>query len=79
MLSYAAGGELFDVVAEDSRWDAFRSYRCPDSDESRGDGSLLRRVFGELASAVAWMHSVNVVHRDIKLESASLPLLSLLF
>ncbi|KZV89054.1 kinase-like protein, partial [Exidia glandulosa HHB12029] len=28
-----------------------------------------KRIFGELASAVAWMHSVNVVHRDIKLES----------
>ncbi|EJD46210.1 Pkinase-domain-containing protein [Auricularia subglabra TFB-10046 SS5] len=82
VISYAAGGELFDVVSDDDRWHNFRSYRADGravkrrswgengmSETEKGDGSLLRRVFGELASAVAWMHSVNVVHRDIKLEN----------
>lgn len=30
---------------------------------------LIRRIFGELCHAVSWMHSVGLVHRDIKLES----------
>ncbi|EJF62716.1 Pkinase-domain-containing protein, partial [Dichomitus squalens LYAD-421 SS1] len=28
-----------------------------------------RRIWGELCRAVAWMHSVCLVHRDIKLEN----------
>lgn len=70
VLSYAPGGELFDVVSDDTKWEQFRAYRADDRDEQRGDGALLKRVFSELAAAVAWMHSVHVVHRDIKLESA---------
>ncbi|KDN40625.1 hypothetical protein RSAG8_07954, partial [Rhizoctonia solani AG-8 WAC10335] len=31
--------------------------------------SLLRRLWGELCRAVGWMHSVALVHRDIKLEN----------
>ena len=30
---------------------------------------LIRRMWGELALAVGWMHNVALVHRDIKLES----------
>lgn len=30
----------------------------------------IRRMWGELARAVGWMHGVGLVHRDIKLESA---------
>lgn len=30
---------------------------------------LVRRMWGELALAVGWMHNVALVHRDIKLES----------
>ena len=37
------------------------------------DEPLVRRIWGELCRAVAWMHSVGLVHRDIKLESTSLP------
>ncbi|KAF8472893.1 kinase-like domain-containing protein, partial [Gautieria morchelliformis] len=28
-----------------------------------------RRIFGELCLAVAWMHAVGLVHRDLKLEN----------
>ena len=38
---------------------------------ARLDESLTRRIWGELCRAVAWMHSVGLVHRDIKLESKS--------
>ncbi|KAJ8503624.1 hypothetical protein ONZ45_g10692 [Pleurotus djamor] len=31
--------------------------------------SVLRQIFYELCKAVAWMHSVGLVHRDIKLEN----------
>jgi protein-serine/threonine kinase len=30
---------------------------------------LVRILFGQLANAVGWMHSINLVHRDIKLEN----------
>ncbi|KAF8758569.1 Protein tyrosine kinase [Rhizoctonia solani] len=36
--------------------------------------TLLRRLWGELCRAVGWMHSVALVHRDIKLESVSTPI-----
>ena len=38
---------------------------------------VVRRIWGELCRAVAWMHGVGLVHRDIKLESASPPSISL--
>ena len=58
MLECVGGGELLDLV---------------DNAEShaRMDEPLVRRIWGELCRAVAWMHSVGLVHRDIKLESAS--------
>jgi serine/threonine protein kinase len=56
-LEYVAGGELFDLINSDESHAALHE-------------PLLRRVFGELAKAVAWMHGVGLVHRDIKLESA---------
>ena len=31
----------------------------------------IRRIFGELADVLGWMHSIGLVHRDIKLESES--------
>ncbi|KAL7418693.1 hypothetical protein Q5752_006376 [Cryptotrichosporon argae] len=60
-----AGGELFDVLARDGRRE--RMLRCHEGDRE-GEG-VVRRIFGELASAVAWLHEVGVVHRDIKLEN----------
>ncbi|KAK4701299.1 hypothetical protein P7C70_g4934, partial [Phenoliferia sp. Uapishka_3] len=53
-LDYAPGGELFDFLAT---W------------HSEMTEPLVRRMFGELASAVGWMHSIGLVHRDIKLEN----------
>ncbi|GAA5905594.1 hypothetical protein JCM6882_008723 [Rhodosporidiobolus microsporus] len=54
VLDYCAGGELFDFLAD---WHA---------EISEG---LARRMFGELCSAVGWMHEIGLVHRDIKLEN----------
>ena len=45
-----------------------------DENYSRMTEPLVRRIFGELCQAVGWMHSVNLVHRDVKLESELLPL-----
>ncbi|GAA6062175.1 hypothetical protein JCM10212_005130 [Sporobolomyces blumeae] len=54
VLSYCRGGELFDFLAD----------HHPKVTEG-----LARRIFGELASGVGWMHTVGLVHRDIKLEN----------
>ena len=56
MLEYVSGGELFNLVNSDSdfKWVTERA---------------VRRMWGELARAVGWMHGVGLVHRDIKLES----------
>lgn len=54
VLDYSPGGELFDFVA--------------DFHELISE-VLVRRIFGELADVLGWMHSIGLVHRDIKLES----------
>jgi len=79
VLSYVAGGELFDVLANDERWNEFSGYREPDEPDEGAGGALVRRVFSELARALGWMHGVGVVHRDVKLENILLtgPLLPL--
>ncbi|WVR06559.1 hypothetical protein IAU60_003590 [Kwoniella sp. DSM 27419] len=51
-----SGGELFDYLVERGRM-------------LEGEG---RRLFGELAVAVGWMHRQGVVHRDLKLENVLL-------
>ncbi|PIL30690.1 transporter [Ganoderma sinense ZZ0214-1] len=56
VLEHVGGGELLDLVDN------------PDS-HARLDEPLVRRIWGELCRAVAWMHSVGLVHRDIKLEN----------
>ncbi|KAK4053004.1 hypothetical protein OIO90_004128 [Microbotryomycetes sp. JL221] len=56
-LEYAPGGELFDFIG---------------NFHSNVSEALARRIFGELASAVGWMHSIGLVHRDIKLENVLL-------
>ncbi|KAI0628759.1 kinase-like domain-containing protein, partial [Trametes polyzona] len=56
VLEHISGGELLDLI------DNQESY-------ARIDESLVRRIWGELCKAVAWMHSVGLVHRDIKLEN----------
>ncbi|KDQ18543.1 hypothetical protein BOTBODRAFT_73585, partial [Botryobasidium botryosum FD-172 SS1] len=56
VLEHIAGGELFDLLSDDAN----REQMSP---------QLLRRLWRELCSAVGWMHSVALVHRDIKLEN----------
>ena len=56
VLEHVGGGELLDLVDNPAS-------------HARLDEPLVRRIWGELCRAVAWMHSVGLVHRDIKLES----------
>ncbi|WRT68021.1 uncharacterized protein IL334_004996 [Kwoniella shivajii] len=51
-----SGGELFDYLVERGRM-------------LEGEA---RKLFGELAIAVGWMHRQGVVHRDLKLENVLL-------
>lgn len=54
VLEYAAGGELFEFIA---------------NHHQQTSEALVRRIFGELADVLGWMHSIGLVHRDIKLEN----------
>ena len=64
MLEQIDGPELLDFINSDEKY-------------AQLDEPFLRQIWGELCKAVGWMHSVALVHRDIKLESkASLSPLS---
>jgi serine/threonine protein kinase len=56
VLPYMSGGDLLALVNSDRTHAAL----CE---------NLLARMMRELFLAVEWMHSVSIVHRDIKLES----------
>ncbi|KAI0668409.1 kinase-like domain-containing protein [Trametes maxima] len=56
VLEHVTGGELLDLIDNPAS-------------HARIDEPLVRRIWGELCKAVAWMHSVGLVHRDIKLEN----------
>ncbi len=62
VLEHVGGGELLDLVDNPAS-------------HARISEPLVRRIWGELCRAVAWMHSVGLVHRDIKLESEYMRLL----
>ncbi|BEJ12474.1 hypothetical protein CspHIS471_0209340 [Cutaneotrichosporon sp. HIS471] len=65
VLERLQGGELFSLVEVDAN--RARMLR-PGPNDPDGYG-LVRRIFGELCRAVSWLHEVEVVHRDIKLEN----------
>ena len=54
VLRYCPGGDLFDLASQT------RSPLSP---------SLIGRIFSELVTAVLYLHTQCIVHRDIKLES----------
>lgn len=56
MLEEIGGPELLDFINSDERY-------------AQLGEPFLRQIWGELCKAVGWMHSVALVHRDIKLES----------
>ncbi|KII89359.1 hypothetical protein PLICRDRAFT_175553 [Plicaturopsis crispa FD-325 SS-3] len=56
VLEHLPGGELFDLVNADA------------AHANLGEHTV-RRMWSELCKAVAWMHGVGLVHRDIKLEN----------
>ncbi|SJX63604.1 related to SNF1-related protein kinase KIN10 [Sporisorium reilianum f. sp. reilianum] len=56
VLERVAGGELFDALM--SNFDRFAQREW-----------LVRVIYTELANAIGWMHHINLVHRDIKLEN----------
>ncbi|KAH7340107.1 kinase-like domain-containing protein [Rhizoctonia solani] len=56
VVEHIGGGELFDLINKETN-------------QSKMTETLLRRLWGELCRAVGWMHSVALVHRDIKLEN----------
>ena len=56
MLEQIGGPELLDFINCDEKY-------------AQLDEAFLRQIWGELCKAVGWMHSVALVHRDIKLES----------
>ncbi len=54
VMSFAAGGELFNLLKNLGGYIA---------------EPVVRRAMQQLISAVHYLHSVGVVHRDIKLEN----------
>lgn len=58
VLPYSPGGDLLGLIGSNV-WETLTE-------------NVVRRIWRELCRAVAWMHGVGLVHRDIKLESTFL-------
>lgn len=56
VLEHIDGPELLDFINSNKKY-------------AQLDEPFLRQIWGELCKAVGWMHSVALVHRDIKLEN----------
>lgn len=56
VLEHIGGPELLDFINSDEKYAQLSEL-------------FLRQTWGELCKAVGWMHSVALVHRDIKLEN----------
>lgn len=56
VLPYLKGGDLLSLVNSDCQ-------------HSQLSDRMLQTIWRQLCSAVGWMHSVGLVHRDIKLEN----------
>lgn len=59
VLPYLRGGDLLSFVNDDHAW----------GNLSEG---VVRRIWCEICRGVGWMHSVGLVHRDVKLENVLL-------
>ena len=64
VLGFCPGGDLFELASQGQA-------------EVLGE-PMCRRVFAELVDAVAYLHGMEIVHRDIKLESTYISNLHLL-